>query len=200
MKRINYVALIVLGTCPLPGIAAAAQYAVDVDHTSIIFKIRHLGISTVSGNFERFAGSFEFDPDQVEQARFNAKVEAASINTGVEKRDGHLRSGDFFDAEKHPHITFASKKVEAGKGKEGKQLRIHGDLTIRGVTKSVVLDGEVGGIANDPWGNTRMAISASGQINRKDYGLNWNQVLETGGLLVGEDVTIVIEVEGIEKK
>ena len=197
MKRLNYLLSLALGALVLPGLAAAAQYDVDADHTNIIFKVKHLGISTVNGSFQGFTGSFEFDPEKVKEAKFNAKIEAASINTGVEKRDGHLRSADFFDVEKHPHITFTSKKIEAGKGKS---FKIHGELSIRGVTKPVVLDGELGGIAVDPWGNTRIAISASGKINRKDYGLNWNQVLETGGLLVGEEVQLVIQAEGIKKK
>jgi polyisoprenoid-binding protein YceI len=179
------------------GIAAAAQAAnwkVDQSHTTVGFAVSHI-FTSVQGRFDRFDGTITFDPEKPESAVVRATVEAASINTNNEKRDKHLRSGDFFDVEKHPTLSFESTSgVTEMKNNRGK---LAGNLTIHGVTKPVVFDVTFRGQGKDPSGNVRAGFAASLNINRKDYGLNWNEVLETGGLLVGEEVEIRIDVEGI---
>ncbi len=194
MKLIQSLLLIAAIAISLPDRAKAAEYAIDSDHTNIVFKVGHLGISSVTGRFERFSGSLHFDANNVENTRASATIDVASINTGVEKRDDHLRSADFFEVEKFPHIKFASTGI---KNVRDSKFQIVGDLTIRGVTQSIALDAELGGVVKDPWGNQRVAIAATATINRKDFGLGWNQVLETGGLLVGEKIDIELEVEGV---
>ncbi len=193
----KYTSFILLITC-FVGLssASAAHYEIDKDHTTVGFTIRHLVISKVKGTFDKFNGSFEFDPKNSASWNANTTIEAASINTAVTKRDEHLRSPDFFDVQKFPTISFTTGKVKSSNGKTAK---VEGTLTMHGVTKPVVLDVEIGGTTKDPWGNSRAAFSAKTKINRKDFGLNWNKALETGGLLVGEEVEINIEVEGLEK-
>lgn len=180
----------------LPASVLASDYKIDPDHTKVSFKVRHLGISWVPGNFSKVDGSFNFDPQNIKAAKAEAKIEIGSINTENKKRDDHLKSDDFFDASKFPEMTFVSKEI---KDVEGDKFKVVGDLTIHGVTKSVVLDAEYTGEAKDPWGNERAAFSATTKVNRKDFGLQWNKVLETGALLVGEDVLITIDVEGVKK-
>ena len=189
--------LAALGTALVAVPARAADYTVDPNHSKILFKVKHLGISTVTGRFEKFTAGFAFDPANSGAFQANATIEANSVNTDVADRDNDLRSANFFEVAKYPQITFASKGIkELGKNK----YEITGDLTIRGVTKPIVLAAELGGLVKDPWGNQRAAFSATGTINRKDFGLLWNKVLETGGLLVGEEVQLILEVEGIQKK
>ena len=174
--------------------AHAANWKVDQSHTTVGFSVSHI-FTNVKGRFDRFDGTIVFDPEKPESAVVRATVEAASINTNNTKRDKHLRSDDFFDVEKHPTLSFESTGgVTEMKGNHGK---LAGNLTIHGVTKPVVFDVTFRGQGNDPWGNVRAGFSANLNINRKDYGLNWNEVLETGGLLVGEEVEIRIDVEGI---
>jgi len=174
--------------------AHAENWTIDGSHTTVGFSVSHI-FTTVQGRFDRFDGTIEFDPEVPEAAVVRASVEAASINTNNAKRDKHLRSGDFFDVEKFPTLSFEStsgvKDMNQGRGK------LAGNLTIHGVTRPVVFDVAFRGQGKDPWGNVRAGFSASLNINRKDYGLNWNEVLETGGLLVGEEVEIRIDVEGI---
>lgn|SRR5690606_11629856 len=181
----------------LPGSAFAADYVIDPSHTSVGFTVRHLMVSKVRGSFEKVSGTVKYDPNEPEKIVIDATIDAASINTGEAKRDEHLRSPDFFDVAKHPTLTFKSKKAKVlGKGK----LEVIGDLTIRGVTKEVTL--QVEGLdqeIKDPWGNVRRGATATTRINRKDFGLAWNQVLETGGVVVGEDVDIQIDVELIRQ-
>jgi len=181
----------------LPGSAFAADYVIDPSHTSVGFTVRHLMVSKVRGSFEKVSGTVKYDPNEPEKIVIDATIDAASINTGEAKRDEHLRSPDFFDVAKHPTLTFKSKKAKVlGKGK----LEVIGDLTIRGVTKEVTL--QVEGLdqeIKDPWGNVRRGATATTRINRKDFGLAWNQVLETGGVMVGEDVDIQIDVELIRQ-
>ena len=174
----------------------AANYKIDSAHTQIMFKVRHMGIGSVNGVFKNFEGTFEYDPDKVAASKASAKIKAASIDTQNEKRDTHLRDAEFLDVKKSEEMSFVSKSV---KNVNGKNFIVEGDLTIRGVTKPVELAVEFGGAAKDPWGNERAAFSASTSINRKDFGLVWNKLLETGGLVVGEDVKITIEVEGIKQ-
>jgi polyisoprenoid-binding protein YceI len=174
--------------------AHAANWKVDQSHTTVGFSVSHI-FTSVQGRFDRFDGTIVFDPEKPESAIVRATVEAASINTNNAKRDKHLRSGDFFDVEKHPTLSFESTGgVTEMKENRGK---LAGNLTIHGVTKPVVFDVTFRGQGKDPWGNVRAGFAASLSINRKDYGLNWNEVLETGGLLVGEEVEIRIDAEGI---
>jgi polyisoprenoid-binding protein YceI len=154
-------------------------------------------ITNVRGRFGKVAGTVEFDPERPEQASIEATIDATSIDTRDEKRDAHLRSPDFFDTEKFPELTFRSKKVtRAGEG-----LTVVGDLTMRGVTKEVTLEIEgPSAPQKDPWGNTRIGASATGKLQRKDWGLNWNAALEAGGVLVGDQVKLQLEVSLIAEK
>ncbi|HUQ08146.1 MAG TPA: YceI family protein [Kofleriaceae bacterium] len=169
-------------------------YNIDASHSNIEFSIRHLVVAKVRGRFTRFSGALELDPADITRSRVSAEIEAASISTNEEKRDAHLRSADFFDAETFPLLTFASKRVEH----VGRLLHVTGDLTIRGVTREAVLRVEHLGLAKDPWGNQRAAFSATTSIDRKDYGLHWNQLLEAGGVMVGEKVEITLDVEAVQ--
>lgn len=173
--------------------AWATTYAIDKDHTTVGFKIRHL-FSQVQGTFDQFEGSFIYVPGKPEEWRATATIQAGSINTKVDKRDAHLRSADFFDAGQYPAITFTSTTVTDVTATSAK---LHGDLTIHGVTKPVVFDLAIHGEGKDPWGNLRSGFTATTTINRKDFGLTWNQALETGQLLVGEEVAITLEIEGL---
>lgn len=173
----------------------AAAYDLDPKHTTVSFKIRHL-LSYVPGTFDEFEGSFDYDPDKPESWKAGAVIQAASINTRIQERDDHLRGADFFEAEKFPTITFASTKVtDVTPGR----AKLHGLLKVHGVEKPVVLDLEIHGVIQDPWGGTRSGFTATARINRKDFGLGWNKVLETGQLIVGEEVDITLEIEGVLK-
>ncbi|RJP22402.1 MAG: polyisoprenoid-binding protein [Deltaproteobacteria bacterium] len=181
----------------LPGLALSAPWELDPAHTGVHFKVRHLMVSSVRGDFEKVSGKIAYDPADLAKSSADITIDAASINTRVAKRDEHLRSPDFLDAAKHPTITFRSRKVEkAGDG----TLRMTGDLTIRGVTKEVSLavEGPSPSI-KDPMGNERVGGQASLRIQRKDFGLVWNKALETGGVVVGDDVDITIDVEIFRK-
>ncbi len=173
--------------------ASAATYKIDSDHTTIEFQIRHL-FSNVKGTFTQFEGSFQFEPEKPDTWKTDATIQAASIDTHVKERDTHLRSKDFFDVEKFPTITFKStgfKDVTATNAK------MEGLLNIHGVEKPVVLDVEIHGVGKDPWNNVSAGFTATTKINRKDFGLTWNQALETGQFLVGEEVLITLEVAGL---
>lgn len=165
---------------------------IDYTHSQITFTARHMMITKVRGRFEDWAGVVNYDPDNPANTTVDITVQTGSINTKEEQRDRHLRSGDFFDAETFPAMTFKSKRVEQDDATSG---RLVGDLTIRGITKEVVLDIEHTGTAKNPWGATVAAFSASAAINRKDWGLNWNVALEAGGWLVSEKINIEIEVQ-----
>lgn len=169
----------------------------DYSHSDIQFKVRHMMISKVRGRFEEFEATIDFDPENPTNTTVEVSVPLASINTRDEKRDDHLKSADFFDVENYPHMTFKSTRVEQDDEHHG---RLIGDLTIRGVTKEVTLDVEYAGMAKSPWGTMSAGFSASGQLNRKDFGLNWNAALETGGVLVGDEVEINIEVEIVKQE
>lgn len=169
-----------------------ASYNFDTSHSHVAFTVRHMVFSKVRGEFTKWSGSVAVDEGNPGASSVSVAIEVASIDTHEEKRDGHLRSADFFDADTHKQITFSSTKVEAaGKGK----YKLTGDLTIRGTTRPVTLDVEELGRGKDPWGNERVGYSATGSIERSDFGLKWNQVLEAGGVLVGEKVEIAIDVE-----
>jgi polyisoprenoid-binding protein YceI len=173
---------------------AAETWNIDPTHTSIHFSVRHMVIAKVRGSFKRFSGALALDPSNPGTWAVSARIEAASIDTGVEDRDAHLRSPDFFDVEKYPAITFQSTRVQPA---AGGRLQVAGQLTIRNVTREVVLDVETLGTGKDPWGNTRAAFAATTSIDRRDFGLTWNQALETGGVLVGERIDIQLEVQAV---
>ncbi len=175
--------------------AQAATYKVDPDHTTVSFKIRHL-FSNVTGQFTKFDGTFEYDPEKPATWSSSGAIQVSSINTNVEQRDKHLKSPDFFDVDKFPTIDFKTTKVlESTK----EHAKIEGLMKLHGVEKPVVLNVDIHGEGKDPWGNIRAGFTATTRINRKDFGLGWNETLETGKLLVGEEVDITIELEGIKQ-
>jgi polyisoprenoid-binding protein YceI len=173
----------------------AKLWTIDTTHSGISFTVRHMVFAKVRGRFGAWNGTVRLDPNDI--AGFSAEVEidAASIDTGVADRDNHLRSADFFDVERFPRLHFQTTKVEPV---DGERYRLHGALTIRDVTRDVVLDVEYSGQAKDPWGNTRAAFTAKTSVNRSEFGLNWNQVLEAGGVLVGERIDIEVEVQAVQ--
>ena len=173
----------------IPGYVAGT-WKIDAAHTEIGFVVRHLAISKVRGAFESFDATVHAAPNPAEST-VEVTVDVKSINTGNADRDAHLRSNDFFAPDEFPTMTFTSTAVRA----EGDGLLLDGDLTLRGVTKPITLKGEFGGIAKDPWGNLKAAASGSTVINRHDFGVSWNAGLETGGFLLGDDVTIVIDAQ-----
>ncbi|MBI5949932.1 MAG: YceI family protein [Chloroflexi bacterium] len=165
---------------------------VDPAHSSVGFGVRHMVMSTVRGQFKDYAVAAEVDENDLSRSTATVTIQAASVDTGAADRDAHLRSGDFFDVENYPVITFATKRLEP---KRDGDYRLIGDLTIRGVTREVALDAEVTAPLKDPWGNTKAGLSAEGKINRKDFGLGWNAVLEAGGLVVADTVKLAIDLE-----
>jgi polyisoprenoid-binding protein YceI len=168
------------------------KWSIDNSHTLVEFSVKHMMITTVKGRFGTVTGTLAFDGTNDAMASAEATIETASIDTRDEKRDGHLRSADFFDVEKYPYITFKSTKVEKVKDND---YKVTGDLTIKDTTKSVTLDVEYAGQGKNPWGMTVAGFSASTSINRKDFGLNWNVALEAGGFLVGDNIKISLELE-----
>lgn len=171
-------------------------WKIDKAHSEISFSIRHMMISNVRGHFENFEGEVNFDAERPENTKVEARIEAASINTREDARDNHLRSPDFLDAEKYPYITFKSTKVEV---KDSTRAKLYGDLTIRNETRPVELDVVFNGLARSPWGTTSAGFSATTTLKRKDWGLVWNQALETGGVLVGDELKVNIELEMIKQ-
>jgi polyisoprenoid-binding protein YceI len=171
---------------------AATKWDFDFTHSNVDFSIRHLLVSKVRGRFDKWNGTLLIDEADLSASSVTVQIDAASVNTGEPKRDEHLRSPDFFEVEKYPHLTFQSTAVE----KNGDdRLRVTGDLTIHGVTRPVVLDVERGGSLRDPWGLQRAGFSITASIDRKDFGITFNQVLDHGGLGLGEKVAISIDVE-----
>jgi len=167
-------------------------WTLDPVHTHIGFSVKHMMVTTVRGQFRKYGGTVRLDPKDFARSSFEGEVDVASIDTGVADRDTHLRSNDFFDAPHHPKITFKSSRIES-KG-EGEYV-VHGDITIRGVTKPLALDVEFHGTSKNPYGKTVAGLTASGSINRKDFGVSFNALLETGGVAVGEKVKLELEVE-----
>lgn len=171
-------------------------YKIDPTHSSASFSVKHMMISKVHGAFEKLSGDLTFDPSNPKAFNISVQIETASINTREEKRDAHLRSADFFDVEKFPKITFNSQSLE--KSKDG--YIVIGDLNIHGVTQKVSLEMETPSEeVKDPWGNLRIAVAGKTKIKRKDFGLTWNAALETGGVLVGDDVTITLDVQFVKQ-
>lgn len=170
-------------------------YQIDPSHSSANFSIKHMMIAKVHGGFEKLSGTFIYDAENPDKSNVDVTIEVASINTRDAQRDTHLKSADFFDVEKYASIIFKSTRVE----KDGRDLKIIGNLTIHGVTNSVTLDVErPSEELKDPWGNSKIGASASTKISRKDFGLTWNAALEAGGLLVGDEVTISIDVQFVK--
>ncbi|HWC53513.1 MAG TPA: YceI family protein [Chitinophagaceae bacterium] len=163
------------------------KWTIDNAHSELHFKVRHMMVSWVTGSFKQFNAEVETNGDDISTAKVRFTAEISSITTNNEQRDAHLRTGDFFDAENHPQLTFESSKLEKI---DDENYKVYGTLTMRGVSKNIVLNAEFGGFAQDPWGNTRIGISVSGKINRKDFGVSFSMVSETGGILLGEEVTI----------
>lgn len=181
---------------PAPAEPAASAdsvvWTIDATHSELTFRIRHL-VSRVRGGFDRWNGTIVAEPDRLGSGSVQVAIETASIDTGNERRDDHLRSDDFFSAEAHPRITFRSRKVE----QQGERIRIRGDLTMRGVTRPVVLEGTYLGITKDAQGKRRMGFEAETTINRHDFGVSWNRAVESGAML-GDDVEISIVVAAVE--
>ncbi len=175
---------------------ANENWQVDGAHSSVNLTVRHMVISKVRGHFTKWNAKLALDTGDLTRSAVEVAIDAASIETGVADRDNHLRSPDFLDVEEYPSLTYKSRRVEAV---SPERLRVVGDLTIRNVTREVVLDVEYGGQGKDPWGNQRVGFTATASLNRKDFGLTWNQALETGGVLVADRVDIEIELQAIQQ-
>ncbi|MFD1778169.1 YceI family protein [Fredinandcohnia salidurans] len=171
---------------------ANTKWAVDASHSSIDFSVKHMMIAKVKGSFENFEATIEADPADLTSANIEFKVDLASVNTKNGDRDNHLRSADFFDVENHPAMTFKSNSIVKT---DDDEYNVTGDLTIHGTTKTETFQVVFEGAGKDPWGNEKVGFSATGKINRSDYGLVWNAALETGGVLVGDQIKISIEIE-----
>lgn len=198
--RPHHVCAAVLGMAaaltPIAGYGAT--YRVDPSHSAVTFKIRHL-FTSVAGRFTVFEGRIVFDPEKPLETTVEGNIDTASVNTDNQKRDKHLRSEEFFDVATHPKITFATSRV-SDVNAQAKTAKLHGTLSIHGVERSVVLDAAFLGVGKDPWGNERAGFRGQTTIDRKDFGLTWNKPLETGGLLVGDEVEIEIEIEAVREQ
>jgi polyisoprenoid-binding protein YceI len=196
MKRSIFLVVLTL-FFTFPALSHAATYQIDPDHSSFQFKVRHLMVSNVKGDFTKMKGVVTMDDKDITNLNVELTIDAASVNTGHAKRDEHLRAADFFDVAKYPTITFVSKKVM----KDGPdRLKVTGDLTMHGVTREVTVNVEgPTQEVKDPWGNFRRGATGTTKINRKDFGLTWNRALEAGGVVVGEDIDIFVEIELIKK-
>lgn len=177
-------------------IGVKTKWAIDPTHSELTFKVRHLMITNVKGEFRKFNATIESEGDDFTTAKAHATVDASSIFTNNEDRDNHLRSGDFFDTETYPEITFEGKKFIK---KDDGEYALRGDLTMHGVTNEISLNVELGGFMKDPYGNEKAGFSFNGKINRKDWGLNWNAALESGGVMVSEEVKIFGEVQFVKQ-
>ena len=173
------------------------NWLIDDTHTHIGFSVKHMMVATVRGKFTKYRGTVNVDPKDFARSTFEGEVDVASIDTGNSQRDDHLRTGDFFDAPNHPTIRFKSTSVEP---KGDGEFLVHGDITIRGVTKPIALEVEFHGVSKNPWGKTVSGLSARGTLNRKDFGVNYNAVLEAGGVAVGEKVKLELEAELIAEE
>jgi polyisoprenoid-binding protein YceI len=174
---------------------ASTKWALDPTHSELQFKVKHLMITTVTGSLKSFSAELTSNGDDFTDAEISFNGEISSLDTGNTDRDNHLKSGDFFDAETHPAMSFKSTAVE----KDGDDYTVKGDLTIKGETKAIKLTAEFGGIATDPWGNTKAGFTLSGKLNRSDFGLTWNAALETGGVMVSEEVKILGELQFVKQ-
>lgn len=172
------------------------KWNIDASHSELLFKVKHLMITNVKGEFRKFMAEIDSANDDFTDADIRMSIDAASVFTNNEDRDNHLRSADFFDSEKYPHITFESTSLNKI---SDEQYKLTGFLTIKGISKEVTLNAEFGGLNRDPWGNEKAGFSISGAFNRKDWGLNWNAALETGGVLVSDEVKMSAEVQFVKQ-
>lgn len=191
-RKFTVIALALMLTA---GMTQAATWSFDKAHSSVGFSVRHMVISRTIGNFDDFEGVMEFDGENVASGTVELTVQMASIDTDDEKRDGHLKTGDFFDVEKYPTMTFKSTKISNVKGSS---FQMVGILTLKGVSKEVTFDCEFNGTLVDPWGNTRAGFSAETEINRQDFNVSFSKILDNGGLMVSDMVTINLEMEAIQ--
>jgi polyisoprenoid-binding protein YceI len=175
--------------------AQAATYKIDPEHSTVMFRVRHL-VGHVTGSFDKFQGEFTYEPGNPKVWKASATIDASSVNTKVAARDKHLRSDDFFSVESYPNLSFVSTKLTGAKGDHAKLV---GKLTILDTTKTVALDLEIGGVEKGNDGREHAAFTAKTKLNRKDFGLTWNDTIETGGVLVGDDVDVTLEIEGIRE-
>ena len=187
---------VVTSTTPETEKSESTRWQFDPAHSSAEFAVRHMMVSTVKGSFRTLSGTIAYDEAHPEASRVEAEIDAASIETGVADRDTHLRSPDFFDIVKFPKLTFRSTGVETDGADSGK---MHGELTVHGVTRPVSLDVSYLGEVKDPWGNRRRGYSAETTLNRKDFGMTWNMVLDAGGVLVGDKIKVTLNIEAVEK-
>jgi polyisoprenoid-binding protein YceI len=181
-------------TAPASG-ATRTTWEIDPSHTNVEFSAKHLMITTVRGRISDLNGTIVADERNPAKSSVEVKLNAATLDTRIEQRDQHLRSADFLDVEKYPDITFRSTRLVGGKD----EFKLFGDLTIRGTTKEIALDVTFEGESKDPWGGERIGFSARGKIDRRDFGLTWNQALETGGVVVGNDIRINIDVQAVKQ-
>jgi len=177
---------------------SATTWKLDSTHSQVEFSVKHMMFTTVRGRFGALDGTITMDAEAPERSSVEVTIDAASLDTRVADRDAHLRSGDFFDVESYPTLVFRSRDVRGPVGTSGETFEVVGDLTIRGVTREVRLDARFEGTGTDPWGGTRAGFSAQTTIDRRDFGLTWNQALETGGVLVGHEVRIDLQVQAVE--
>ena len=202
MKRLsNFIpwligVMFLVGGIPSPGLAEMARWRVDLDHSTVGFQVAHMVISKTNGKFTEYSGFIEMDPEAKKVKAIEAMIQTKSVNTDHPKRDNHLRSPDFFDVEKYPTLIYKMKSYK----NTGDTYTAVGDLTLLGVTKEITLVGMFNGVAQDPWGNTRAGFTAEGKINRKDFGMKFSKLLDSGGMLVGDEVKIKLEVECIKEK
>ena len=176
--------------------AEMSKWKVDHDHSTVGFQVAHMVVSKTNGKFTEYTGVVEMDPEAMEFKSIEATIQTESVNTDHQKRDDHLRSPDFFDVKAHPTMTYTMKSYK----KTGDSYTAVGDLTLLGVTKEITLTGSFNGVVQDPWGNTRAGFTAEGTINRKDFGMKFSKLLDNGGLVVGDEVTITLEIEVIKEK
>lgn len=176
--------------------AAMERYDVDLDHSTVEFRVAHMVVSKTTGRFMDYSGFIEMDPEAMTVKAIEAVIKTASVNTNHQKRDTHLRTADFFNVEQYPTMTFKMTSYR----KTGDDYTAVGDLTLLGVTKAITLVGKFNGVTKDPWGNIRAGFTAEGKLNRKDFGMNWSKTLDSGGLVVGDEVAIKLDIECIKAK
>jgi polyisoprenoid-binding protein YceI len=175
---------------------STTKWILDPTHSELQFKIKHLMISTVTGQFNKFSGTAETDGEDFTTAKVDFNADVNSITTNNEQRDAHLKNSDFFDEANHPQLTFKSEKLQKINNEE---YKLYGTLTIRGISKKIIVDVELGGITTDPWGNTRAGFTVTGKVNRHDFGVSFGAVTETGGLLLGDEVKIIANVQFVKQ-
>jgi polyisoprenoid-binding protein YceI len=186
----------VVAWVPATAWAESARWNVDPEHSTIEFRVSHMVVSKTTGRFMDYTGFVEMDAEAASFSVIDATIKTASVNTNHEKRDAHLRNPDFFDVEKHPTMTYKMKSYK----KTADGYTAVGDLTLHGVTKEITLTGNFNGVTKDPWGNQRAGFNAEGKLNRKDFGMVWNKTLDSGGLVVGDEVHLRLDIECIKAK